>query len=1128
MNRIAICFLFLFAAVTMSGCATFEGTVQSARLAILPGTPFEQGKYTEQIAYLEGPYGSFATEGKRRAALNNLFGEYRRNKYFISSTTFLQQRYEYAYSLIECGQHAKAIKVCIEGINECKILHDFVVQNRPKQFSEAISKVIVDTASDSADEWLFREQMGKLKQLASYAVWFGTGDTAKARYFFEGSLEDVPKHRIAPYHITRAAFYQKILGDNPLALKEIDTALTMTASMAIMKSDVKNEYLIKAYLRQTDLYLKLGQLQKSLENMEKQQAAKDTDLFSIRDTIVGKMPVFRGPFSTYHSLAGGVYAALREFGPAKKQFDKSWEYIKEVDGKNTSDRQALAAYHIMYGAYYLGLQGKYAEAAGQVEKGIAHLRPTFVESIESVVDLESANLLAAELNYLGGDRKKAEVQARKSYEESGRYRNRVTAGAAMTLLGKICLDDGRIEPAKQYFEEALKRMGDTDNTENWKLFYGLGRAYEASGKTEEALAYYQKAVGEVEKLWSGRFRDTQKQVSFIDNRMVVFEPVIRLLAKRGKAQDAVGYMERAKARAFFETSIFVPSDSSAQADAPVPAAIPESDEMERIDQEAREIGEKITPLKASIKEMDERLAAKPVSAPTKRGVALRKGKPSSSAAPTPKNLSKKERAQLIAERASKNKTVQELEKRLGAIAKRKETLQAQIPAGAPIGKDSRPLTAAQVRILLDRETAILEYYVGEKVVVGAIVTAAGVAVRELPLDAASLKKKVLDFRSQIEEIDVDCEILGAALYDALLKPFEERLAGMKRLCFIPHGILHYLPFQALVTSDRKEIPPQLVLRERELVQFLALRNVSSGRGMKIQAKKAASSGESSEKLTAELASIRQEIARQQRQKKTGPGPEYLIGKYEVVYGPSATVLGQIRRQEKRTGEEKLLALGSPPTVDVSDMNMKDGEGNRVLQMEQLTHAKAEVQQVADLFPEKALYTDEAATESMVKSFGPQSGVILLSAHGLLYRQAPLQSSIFLYKDDRNDGRLTVAEVEGIKLNARLVVLSACESGLVGGYEGIPEEIREMKFPYGDDLVGLQRGFIKAGASSVLSTLWSVSDESTAKLIFTFFEQYRKTGEKAKALRDAELTLIADSRWTHPFFWAPFVLSGDWK
>jgi CHAT domain-containing protein len=128
----------------------------------------------------------------------------------------------------------------------------------------------------------------------------------------------------------------------------------------------------------------------------------------------------------------------------------------------------------------------------------------------------------------------------------------------------------------------------------------------------------------------------------------------------------------------------------------------------------------------------------------------------------------------------------------------------------------------------------------------------------------------------------------------------------------------------------------------------------------------------------------------------------------------------------------------------------------------------------------------------------------------------MQSALLLSSDDKNDGRLEVSEIFDLDLQGtNLVVLSACETAAVT-IEG------------GDDLVGLSRGFIYAGTPSLLATLWKVDDKSTEKLMRDFYINWRtKNLSKADALRQAQLSLKTDKRYNHPYYWAPFVIIGDW-
>lgn len=149
-------------------------------------------------------------------------------------------------------------------------------------------------------------------------------------------------------------------------------------------------------------------------------------------------------------------------------------------------------------------------------------------------------------------------------------------------------------------------------------------------------------------------------------------------------------------------------------------------------------------------------------------------------------------------------------------------------------------------------------------------------------------------------------------------------------------------------------------------------------------------------------------------------------------------------------------------------------------------------------------------------------ILLFSTHGELNAQEPLNSFIVFKKDWSNDGHLTVQEIEDLKMNANLAVLSACQSGMDRGITG------ESGFPYGDDLFGLQRGFMKSGTTSVLATLWKADDDSSQTLVSGFFDNFIRNSEnKAESLRNAQFNIIKNQNITHPYFWSHYVLSGDW-
>jgi CHAT domain-containing protein len=174
---------------------------------------------------------------------------------------------------------------------------------------------------------------------------------------------------------------------------------------------------------------------------------------------------------------------------------------------------------------------------------------------------------------------------------------------------------------------------------------------------------------------------------------------------------------------------------------------------------------------------------------------------------------------------------------------------------------------------------------------------------------------------------------------------------------------------------------------------------------------------------------------------------------------------------------------------------------------QMPRVRDEVGALAPLFPKAAAFLDDQATLGALHAQAQVADVLHLACHGQFRPDNPLFSSLRLA-----DGWLTVRDAYGLDLNCQLAVLSACETGM-------------SKIAPGDELIGLARGFFSAGAPTLLVSLWTVDDESTAKLMASFYARLRDGENPAAALRHAQCELLTD--YPHPFFWSPFVLLGRW-
>jgi CHAT domain-containing protein len=141
----------------------------------------------------------------------------------------------------------------------------------------------------------------------------------------------------------------------------------------------------------------------------------------------------------------------------------------------------------------------------------------------------------------------------------------------------------------------------------------------------------------------------------------------------------------------------------------------------------------------------------------------------------------------------------------------------------------------------------------------------------------------------------------------------------------------------------------------------------------------------------------------------------------------------------------------------------------------------------------------------------------LASYGVLNKQNPLFSYITLNPATDADGRLEVHEVFGLELNARLLVLSACQTALASG---ILSDV-----PAGDDWVGLVRAFLGAGAANVIATLWPVEDRATARVMELLYRRLRAGATEAAALSAAQRAALRTPATSDPFYWAGFVLVG---
>lgn len=222
---------------------------------------------------------------------------------------------------------------------------------------------------------------------------------------------------------------------------------------------------------------------------------------------------------------------------------------------------------------------------------------------------------------------------------------------------------------------------------------------------------------------------------------------------------------------------------------------------------------------------------------------------------------------------------------------------------------------------------------------------------------------------------------------------------------------------------------------------------------------------------------------------------FLGDEFIIAYLPAAAALTKNSRAHGR----KLLAMAP------SDAH--------------LPNALAEVRQIGQIFsPDSRVVVGKEATKTLFKRVARDYDYLHLATHGSLNRNAPSLSALELEPDNDNDGRLEVYEIAEMKLHARLITLSACETGLGTGYF--------TETPGGDEFVGLTRAFLSAGGKNVLASLWAVNDQASRELMVRFY-RHLLVSSGAEALANAQRELRrSDVRYSHPYYWAAFVMSGS--
>ena len=665
--------------------------------------------------------------------------------------------------------------------------------------------------------------------------------------------------------------------------------------------------------------------------------------------------------------------------------------------------------------------------------GISALTLSARREYEKAIDLLSLSVYLQQSYMANVRRNRAELNVRR-----GDFLSRLTSlGDAYRRAGRLKESAEQYQRAFDYIKEwGLKYASEARCTEiwvrsiwsrriflrRWKIFkrslrWGkadkyrvisgwatgrIGDILRRTGKPAEAIPYYQRAIQQIESTRSLLESEEYRQ-SFFEGELRPYASMMDALLLAGKPEEAFNYSERARSRVFLDV---------------LGSKVQLSRLKGGLLEEERTLQERIAAIKA-------RLSGE---------------------------------AEGETERSGLRKQLAEAERAYSAFLVR---LRKQDKEQVSL-MSVEPLTLKEVQEFLDPQTTLVEYFVSERDIFVFVVEKDKLHVVTVELPREKLASLVKDLRESVFTLAEKNKFneASALLYKQLIEPLLPHITG-KELIIVPHDVLHYLPFHALVGSDGR----------------------------------------------------------------------YLIEKYPIYYLSSASLL-QFVKEKRKAGGEKVLAFGNP--------DLGDAEKN-------LEYAELEAKEVKAAYPESSVYIGKEATEEKSKTLSANHDILHFATHAKLNEDDPLSSAVLLAREDKEDGRLEVREIFGMDLKANLVVLSGCETGL-------------GKLSTGDELVGLTRAFIYAGTPSVVASLWSVDDSSTAHLMSSFYRNL-KTMSKVEALRQAQLELIRGEgrsdllarrgvggvgklgetpsaslsapssnsvSTSHPYFWAPFILVGDGK
>jgi len=772
----------------------------------------------------------------------------------------------------------------------------------------------------------------------------------------------------------------------------------------------------------------------------------------------------------YLNLMGLACWKLGQYALALDYFEKALSIAKTLDDKN-GQSYALGNLAIIYdelGEYTKGLE-KYDQAlqiainiGNKSEKGrlLGNIGVTYhkLKNYDSAkkyyfqameIEKEIGNRFdeatfvgnLGNLYYEIGEFTKADEYLNQALNIAVEIKKVNIEGDQLVKLGELNYLKKDFDKSLDFYEKGLKignRIKDPQLI--WETSAGLATVYEAQGQLQKSFQYYQFAIDEIDKVRSS-LQTEEFKAGFLENKTHVYENVINLLTKlhqtnpqKDYVSKAFYYSEKARARAFL--------DLLAESRSNIKSGIDP-----KLKRKEREIFKQISGIQTQLRDA---------------------------------NLAEKKWEELTDELKKAENGHEFLKREIRRTNNKYANLIYP-----------QPFNLAQVQqTLLDKKSALLEFFMGEKNSFVLVVTRENSLLHKLP-GHNEIEKNVREYLKTISKpVSLSNPLakhlsLGFQLYSKLFEKLSDALKDKSHLIVIPDGILYHLPFESLICQKATN------------------RNVV----------------------------------------------KYLLHDYIISYAPSSSILCYLKNEKRNINKNRkqLLAFGDPYFEKTNVIAAVRGEEpekmfddtsstiaefvdeeistrglyeQRGFTFKRLPYSGTEVTEISSSFPdaEKVIYLGERASEEAVKKENLSNyKYIHFATHGIIDQKIASRSGIVLTLDENpdEDGFLQMNEILNLKLDADLVTLSACQTGL-------------GRLRKGEGIVGLTRAFMYAGTPSVVVSLWNINDRSTANFMKDFYSFLKEGSRTAESLRLSKLEMLKSRRklYQHPFYWAPFVLIGD--